>query len=512
MADIEINSTAFNLDSILSVIARRTWLIGGVYAFLLAVTAAYCFFWPPSYEAIVRFLVKNDRQDPILSTDQGALQTQTRAIITEEELNTEAEVLRSSEVVGQAALAAHVDKMPEHWAIKLLNAPLKLATVIYNDYHHKPSQTAESMAVDRVLRKLEVAAEKKTNIISARLTWGDPRLSREILERIRDAYLDKHLLLHQAPSQEFFRQQLAAKRIELEGLDNAIAAVRLGKSLPVVGEEEKYKVRQSSELESEWRRVQASAKQSVARVAELERQLESSPERIVSQEQPVRNSIALGNLKAQVLELQRKQAELRTRFSDENRFVKQNQEELAAARAMLRSETDTPVVDHTVSINKVHESLREQLALAQAERKSLATLEAALFHEWQASDGGVTELSKQGAAMRRLERDREVLVTAMQLYSRRLEEARATDAMDRMRMTNVVPIEAVVVNPMPVKPKIGLAAKLALSLGLLIAFSIAFGVELVTRRLQAKCEIEELLRIPVLAEMPRWEPSSRNNN
>lgn len=505
MADFEIDASAFSFRRFFSVIVRRKGLILCTYAIVLAAAFAYCFFWPPSYEASVRFLVRNDRQDPIVSSDQSAIQTQSRPLVTEEELNSEAEILRSSEVIAHAVMEAGVDRFPEHWAVQLLSAPIRAATRAYNDYHGKPEQDQVGAAVARVLRKFQVAAEKKTNVIAARLHWGDPRLSKTILEKIRDAYLEKHLAVHQAPQSEvFFRGQLEAKRAELDGLDAAIASIRSGRSLPVVGEEERHAVRQSSELETEWRRVAAQAVQSAARVAELERQMAVVPDRIVSEERPLRNTFAVGNLKTQIVELQRKAAELRTKYKDGNRLVRQNEEELAAAEAMLRSETESPVVDRTISVSRVSEALRQELAVARAEEQSVRALELALYREWQASKGGVIEVSRQGTAIRKLERDRDVALAAVQFYSKRLEEARATDAMNRMHLTNVTPIEAVTVNPLPVKPKIGLVSKLALGLGLLIAIGVAFLVDMLNRRLRTRREVEELLRIPVLAEVPRW--------
>jgi uncharacterized protein involved in exopolysaccharide biosynthesis len=66
-------------------------------------------FMPTSYQAHTKILVKRERVDPVISPGQSA-PVMVKDEVTEEELNSEVELLESDDVLGQVAMASGLDK------------------------------------------------------------------------------------------------------------------------------------------------------------------------------------------------------------------------------------------------------------------------------------------------------------------------------------------------------------------------------------------------------------------
>ena len=60
---------------------------------------------PKQYEAEMKFLVKRERADPIVSADPNAM-TQAPAYVSEDEVNSEVELLKSRDLLEEVAAAS----------------------------------------------------------------------------------------------------------------------------------------------------------------------------------------------------------------------------------------------------------------------------------------------------------------------------------------------------------------------------------------------------------------------
>ena len=97
---------------VLQVGFRRKKLLLIVFGVLATLALVYAFVLPPKYEAETKILVKRDRMDPLV-TPSGNMPTMMREPVTEEELNSEAEILLSNDalrrvVVSSCATAASI--------------------------------------------------------------------------------------------------------------------------------------------------------------------------------------------------------------------------------------------------------------------------------------------------------------------------------------------------------------------------------------------------------------------
>ena len=117
------------------------------------------------------------------------------APVSEEEINSEAELLKSRDVLERVVLANGLEKQHGHSFLDLF----------------RPKQD-EADRVERAVRSLaktiKVEAGTKTNIIEVSYSSPDPSLSYGVLNTLGNLYLAKHVAVHRPPgSYQFFAQE-----------------------------------------------------------------------------------------------------------------------------------------------------------------------------------------------------------------------------------------------------------------------------------------------------------------
>jgi uncharacterized protein involved in exopolysaccharide biosynthesis len=79
-----------------------------VATFLVVLTAAALFAWlsPAAYVAEMTLLIRRDRVDPLITADAGVRYQQAAVAVSESELLSEVELLRSRDIMEQVAIDA----------------------------------------------------------------------------------------------------------------------------------------------------------------------------------------------------------------------------------------------------------------------------------------------------------------------------------------------------------------------------------------------------------------------
>ncbi len=511
MSDIQISG--MSPREFAAVLFRRKWAIVGFYVVLVLTVTTYCFFWPPTYEAAVRFVVKNDRQSQIITAGQDKVRMLSRQPVTEDDMNTEVAILTSNKVIEETAQQAQLDQMPEHWLVRILNTPIEAAWHFYNSYHGRPDRDAMAKASARLRKKLLVDPQKRSAVIEARVHWSSPEVAQKILETLSANYLMHHVEVHKTPdSADFFLDQAKQKKAELDAIEANIQAIRPGATPESLRYERELSLQEASQFERDWRKARAESQQIAAQIQESGLQLQNTPPRIVTEVKPVINDAALGALKVQLLEAQRKHTEMLQKYKADQPLVKQSEEELAQAQSMLSVEQGISKTADTTNINKVAESLQERVALNRSELLGLQSFEGALKAVYEEAAKTVGSINSQSFSLQKLDRDRRAAEDSYLKYMKNYEEGRIDDAMNRTRFVNVMMIEPVRADPVPVKPDIPLLLKLALGLGLVLSVGFGFLLEMLDHRLKSKLDAEEFLGIPVMASLDYYETPVKGHN
>ena len=168
-----------------------------ITTFLVALTAVVLagILMPPEFTSHMSILVNRERLDPLVTTESTAQMITTSTPVSEEEINSEAELLKSRDVLEQVVLANGLQKQHGHSFLGLF----------------RPKQD-EADRVERAVRSLakniKVGTGTKTNLIEVSYSSPNPRLSYGVLNTLGNLYLAKHVAVHRPPgSYQFFVQE-----------------------------------------------------------------------------------------------------------------------------------------------------------------------------------------------------------------------------------------------------------------------------------------------------------------
>jgi len=121
--------------------------------------------------------------------------------------------------------------------------------------------------------------------------------------------------------------------------------------------------------------------------------------------------------------------------------VKQVEQHIADTRATLDRATRTNATEQASDINPLRQSLDGDLARARMTQKVLLARVAPLSSQIEEFRREIASLERSTAAYTDLVREVRTLEENYQLYSRKWEESRIADALDRQKIANVTVVE-----------------------------------------------------------------------
>src|SRR5258705_7571675 len=108
LADVP-RSLSFSARDLLAIGFRRKRAIGRCFLGILMGAILAALLKPSEYTATTKFLVERERADPVVSPLQDA-QATSREAVTEEELNSEVELLQGDDVLGKVVVACGLQR------------------------------------------------------------------------------------------------------------------------------------------------------------------------------------------------------------------------------------------------------------------------------------------------------------------------------------------------------------------------------------------------------------------
>jgi len=270
------------------VLFRRRRVFVCVLGLVLAGAVLYAFVGT-QYEARMKVLVRRGRANAPVTVEANAPLDLTRMEITEEELNSEVELLRDHEV---------------------LRSVVKETRIGGRDWFHflRPGE-GDAERVERAARqlakKLKVEPVKKTNLIAISYAADDPQTAANVLQSVEKAYLEKHMAVHR-PSGEyhFFEQQTTESRRQLEEAKRKLIDFTGKHGVVAATEQRDLALQKWSEVDANYRQGRIELTETQQRVWELEAQLQKLPERTTTQIRVADNPDLMRSVKSTLLDLQ----------------------------------------------------------------------------------------------------------------------------------------------------------------------------------------------------------------
>ena len=462
---------------------RKLFLSVSGLVFLLAVIYAFA---GASYRAQVRVLVRRGRADPPVTAQPNAPPDFSRVEVTEEELNSEVELLKDDDVlrcvVERNDLAAH-DWL--RW---------------FRPYEEEAAKVQR--AAKRLSNRLKVEPIKKTNLIAVSYDAPEPQLAANVLRSLSTVYLEKHMQVHRPGGQlRFFEQQTGESQRQLERAREKLLAFTKGHGVVMAAQQRDLALQRLDAVEASYFQTQTEISETERRVRELSTELEELPQRTTTQVRTADNPELLRALKANLLDLKLKKTQLLTKYEPSHRLVQEVEAQIALARSAIAGEALAPVRDETTDKNAEYEWAQSELQKARVEMKGLearALTTRAQLNEYRSL---ARQLGEDAITQEDLTSSKAAAQENYLLYVKKREESRMGDALDEGGIVNVAIAEEPIVPALPVWPAgevvlVGFVAALTAGAG------ATFTADYFDPALRTPEEVLTYLEMPVLASLP----------
>ncbi|MFY9912415.1 MAG: hypothetical protein WCF22_13800 [Candidatus Sulfotelmatobacter sp.] len=450
-----------------------------VLAVLYAVAGA-------SYRAHLRVLVGRGRSDPPATSQPNAPLDFSRVEVTEEELNSEVELLKDDDVLQSVAIA---NDLAAHDWLRWLRP-------------HEDRAARVERAARRLSSQLDIQAIKKTDVIAVNYDAADPELAAHVLQSLAAVYLEKHIEVHRPGGQlHFFDEQTAESRRQLEQAEGKLLDFTTTHDVVMAAQQRDLLLQRINDVEANYRQSQSQMAETEHRVRELNEQLARLPQRAVTQVRTADNPELLRTLKGTLLDLQLKRTQLLTKFEPNHRLVQEIDQQIAQARTAIENENSAPVRDQTTDQDTNYEWAKAELQKAEVERKGLEGRNAMVFAQLAQYRLLARQLGEDAIIQDDLVNSEKAAQDNYLLYVKKREQARMADALDEGGIVNVAIAEKPVVPALPRWPPAivvlaGLVGALASGTG------AAFAADYLDPALRTPEEVTAYLELPVLASLP----------
>jgi uncharacterized protein involved in exopolysaccharide biosynthesis len=460
---------------------RRTLLI--TFALILGAAVLYGSM-SPSYQAEMKVLVRKGRVDPVMTPAPTPSPEFARGEVTEEELNSEVNLLHDQEVLRTVVQAAGLSQQPHFWES---NRP----------------EVREERAVRRLGSRLKVDPIRKTNLILVTYASSNPATSAKVLESLAGAYLERHLRLRRPTGElTFFDQQMVESKKSLELTEIRLADFMRTHGVASASAQRDLALQKLSDAEYGRLQTEVAIADNWERVRALEKKLASIPERRTSQVRSADNPLLLEKMKSKLLELELKRTELLTRFKPSYKLVIEIEQQIAETKAAITAERLAPVQEEVTEQDPSHDWAQAELVKAQVELQALQGRENATDDLLGASRASAQRLAAESLQQEELLRNLRAAEEKYLLYAGKREESRIGDALDEKGILNVAIAERPSTPALPLR-SVWSFAFLGLVCASTISTGLAFAVDFLDPAFRTADEVISYLGSPVLASLPR---------
>ena len=468
------------------ILFRQRRMFFGVAGVIFLVALAYAFLGV-RYEAHMQVLVRRGRADPPVTAEPNAPVDLARVVVTEEELNSEVELLKDDDVLRQVVGTNHLEGHDLlHWL------------------RPRESHAAQvERAARRLASRLKVEPIKKTNLISVTYGAARPQLAAQVLQTLASVYLEKHMEVHRPGGEfHFFDQQTAESRRQLEESQQKLLDFTASHGVVEAAQQRDLALTEWNEAQGSYRDTQVEMAEIQHRVSELESELAKLPPRSTTEVRIADNPELMRALKANLLDLDLKKTQLLMKFEPTHPLVEEVDQEIAQTKKAIAAETVNPLRDETTEKDANYEWAKAELQKSRVELQGLEAKASAARAEAAGYQAIARQFGQDAITQDALQNSEKAAEDNYLLYVKKREEARMGDALDRGGIVNVAVAEEPVAPALPIWP-----AWLVVTGGFLAASAsgagAAFARDYLDPAFRTPEEVRACLDVPVLASLPR---------
>jgi len=480
-----------SLRDLVAPLFRRRRIVLISFAVTFAAMVVFALLRGPSYSSGMAILVNRERLDPLVSTEQTTpVVTTNNNAVTQEEINSEAELLRSHDVLREVVLA---DGLQKHRGFSIFDLL-------------RPGQT-EADRVERAVKNLagglKIAPIRESNIIEVTYASENPKLAYSVLKSLGDAYMAKHVAVHRsAGSYEFFAKETQKYSAELLSDEDSLRHFEEQYDLADPDDQLSNLAKQVATSVGTLHQAEESIAADERRIEEDQIQMGKTPQRSITQLATSSNDKLIDDMTAALLAAETRRMQLALKYDDGYPLVKEADQEIARNKAAVEQAEAKKYVAQTTDRDPTFELLREDLAKTEADLAAQRATRTAAQGSIADIQKRMVELDQLALSQHDLQREAKAAESNYLLYLGKREQERASNAMDMTRIANV----AIAVPPaIPVLPVVGwpFIVLVGLAISVCLSIGIGYAADYFDPSFHTPAQVSDTLGIPVVIAMPK---------
>ncbi len=418
----------YSLRDLLAPLFRRWRLALILFLVTLVLGISLVLLIGPQYTSRMSILVSRERQDPLVSAQDSKELIQNPNPISDEEVNSEVEVLQSPDVLRKVVLETGLANAKSGFISTLREALLGKRT---------PDQRVDK-AIKALAKKLKIEVVIKTSVIDVSYTSGDAHLSYTVVASLEKNFEIKEAEVH-GPSgtSGFFDTQT-------QSYQNALAQSEAdlrnfsGTSMFASPDLEQGNIAsQVTATIGSIETISQSIASDDARIAADKAILARTPERSATVVSNADADKMIGDVELVLLAAQAKATQMHAKYAPTYPAVEEADKEVADANAALQVAQTSKFNTQTTDRDPTFELVREDLAKTEADLVALKARRSATQQSLSDLQAKLVELNTEGMKRNDLVRDMKANEQNYLLYVSKREQARMSDALNTARIANV---------------------------------------------------------------------------
>jgi uncharacterized protein involved in exopolysaccharide biosynthesis len=440
----------------------------------------------PVYLAKSSFLVKPWREAaPRPGMDPGS-NTMNLMLSQDELVNTEIQILSGRELAEKVVRSLRVE-------------------IIYPDIAKAGTKISNPVdaAVEMFGKNLKVTGVRKSNVVEVTFQHNDPKVAAKALNLLLDTFKEKHLALHSDPQSSFIGTQLTSFENKLKESEHNLQTFQQATRVFSLEEQRSLLLKQRSDLDTALKIAQNSVSELRNRIAGTKSQLVAISKSNNRYTPTERDKIVI-EAKTKQLELKLKEQELRRKYNENNRLVVEAKREVDLVTQFLKDQEEG-ITGKVKTGNPVYQNVEIDLFKAEGELNSQLARSEALKNQVRQLDREIAQLDLNEAKLQNLKREITINEKNYRTYADRQEEARISEAMNRLKLSNISVIQSADVPAKPLKSNKMVKLIVGMILGLISGVACAYLVETLAQTFSDPESVEKYLKLPVLLTVPYKE-------
>jgi uncharacterized protein involved in exopolysaccharide biosynthesis len=463
----------------LTIIFKHKRKIILVFIAIVGVVIIRTFTQKPVYEAnssLIVKMLKDDSSRPAMGLGNSNL---SLTLSQDEMINTEIQILTGRELAEKVIASIGIEKL-------------------YPDMAREAGKKADLMdqAAMAFEKNLKVVGVRKSNVVNINFQNSDPELAAKAVNLLVDAFKEKRLALHSDPQSFFIGTQLAAFQKKLRTSEKNLQEYQQNNNVFSLQEQRSLLLKQRTDFDSAYKLASDTIKELTKKITSIKSQLKYITNNNTLYTHTDRDKIII-DAKGRLLELQLKEQELHRKYTDTNRLVIDAKREVEIVNKFLK-EQEEGIIGKVKTGNPVYQNMEIDLLRAEADLNSQMARANSLKTHLLEMDREIAALDMSEGKIQNLKRELEIDEKNYKTYADRNEDARISDAMNQLKLSNISVIEAAVAPVNPIRPKKRLNLLLGVVFGIIGSLSCAFVSEKMAQTFTDPESVERYLDLPVL--------------